>query len=578
MPELRVERRPIGYAISAAVLAVACLIWHAKLEPSMRGGQLALLEYGFIFLSTISLFNLYRCSSVRLHLRRILETPWLIFVCAAFLFFSIRRLGMHQFGGFDESFLVNITYHYLKGFRPIADWPSPMPPLFMAGLALIAHFQPFRFFSFSLFNAVFAVITCFWIFGLLRMVRIERHWALAITVAIELSTAFVLPFWWYNNSTSLVVILLLLSVIACEQEPHRFLPWLSLSASFGMVICAKPNVAFMWMVPFVLLLDARKSQWLKTVLSCLSAVVIALSICTVARISPAGLIGAYAEAAKLRGNPLLMLPFRGGGPYFVDNLVEAVIAGVLVMCTVDLLAKTIQKQQRCWPLLLACSITAFTCLEMVSTNRELKMVDLVVMLVVLFVLVTATPGTIDLNAKPVLVPIIVLFIVWSGYLGLTHMRILGIGQGFFYEPLPTHRIESGFLAGLQAGPRLIRIQDQVADALSRHPADKVFFGPLLEFEYPVFQKDVIPSLPVQWDPGNQYSPAREPELLENFKREDPDLLIILKHDYIGLENIADYIQHAPIYEIDDSYSEITLYIRKKPPQAQSVLVLQPVRN
>lgn len=560
----------MAYASIAAGLAVACLIWHAVLEPQPRGGSLELLEYAFILLSTTALYRFYQCFSERLRLCEILNLPGLVVVFAAVLFFSICKLGMYQLGGFDESFLVNTAYHYLKGFRPIVDWLSPMPPLFMAGLTLIARFLPFRLASFSLFNAIFATLTCFWIFGLLRISRFPRHWALAITVAVELSTAFVEPFWWYNNSTSLTVVLLFLSVLACQREMHRLLPWLSLCISLGMAICAKPNAALMGLSPCVLLLTWQRSQWVKTAAVYVAAIGIALSICSFARISPVGLLHSYAEAAKLRGSPLRFLPFRQPSVHFVDAFVSVGLSVLLLMSFLDLFVRKVRDARQSWPLILTCLLATITSIEMLCTNMSLKMLDLIVMFVSITVLAEESQGKIPPQFKSLVIRIALLFTVWAGYFGVIHLRILEVGEGYFYEPVPTYKISDGFLAGLDAAPRLLRVQSEVMDALSHHPARKVFFGPLLEFEYPVFQRNVIPTLPVQWDPGNQYSSERNPALLENFKRADPDLLIILKHDYVGLENVADFVQHAPIYEVDDHYRELTLYIRKQP--------VEPVKN
>jgi hypothetical protein len=104
------------------------------------------------------------------------------------------------------------------------------------------------------------------------------------------------------------------------------------------------------------------------------------------------------------------------------------------------------------------------------------------------------------NGKAALAGLLSMFLVMAGFFSVTHLRILGVGEYKYYEPLPTRTIQSGFFAGLEAAPHLQRVLAQSAEALSRYPQQLVFFGPRMEFAYAVFNQPLMRGMPLLWDP------------------------------------------------------------------------------
>ena len=568
---VRGQRPRITLAIILLTGAAAALALRSFLEPSRRDGRTVLLEYAFVVFSAIALNYLTGQSFIRERIRSLLDVKWLIFIFAALLAVWSYRLGMYQFGGYDEGFLVNLAYHYLHGYKPITDYPSTMPPLFMAGIRTVVLVLPFRWASLVMFSSLFGAVTALWFYGLFIMLRVPSHWALSLTTAIELSTMFVLPFWWYNNCTSISVLLLVVSVVCCLQSPRNTLAWVSLAISLGMTTSAKPNVALVCLTPCVLLVSRDRAQWLRAAVAFLGAISVAWIIFSVAQMPPLALLRSYREVSGSRGNPLQMYAFQQFQPW--EALILAFFAGFLLILYFDFFAKVAKRslQSRQWRLLLAVSfLTALTAFEMVCTNGETKNVDLIVLYGALVLLLLRVPSEkpIEPDGRSVLLTLTIFFAIWSGFFGIIHLRILTIGEGLFYQPLPTQRIQSGFLVGLDAGPRLLEIQKQVSDVLAKHPGSKVFFGPRLEFEAAVFGKELIPGLPVQWEPGSQYPASRTPVLLENLKRQDPDLLIFLKRDFTRMYSVGDYIREAPIYRaVLNEYPDLEIYIRQRGQEA-----------
>ena len=202
---------------------------------------------------------------------------------------------------------------------------------------------------------------------------------------------------------------------------------------------------------------------------------------------------------------------------------------------------------------------------MAGTNSEMKSSDLAPLLVAVAILCICPWDEVEASRgrKTVLVGLLSIFIAMSGLYSVIHLRIHNIGPRMYYEPLPTKTIQGGFFAGLEAGPRLQRVLSQTGEVLSLIPAQKVFFGPRMEFGYAAFGKTVTPGMPLVWDAGSLFSPQRLPGFLPNFQQRDPDLLIFLKDDYTRMGLVAFYIRTTETYQRIDLFSELTVYVRRK---------------
>jgi hypothetical protein len=110
---------------------------------------------------------------------------------------------------------------------------------------------------------------------------------------------------------------------------------------------------------------------------------------------------------------------------------------------------------------------------------------------------------------------------------------------------------------------LQRVLRQTELALERYPAKTVFFGPRMEFGYAVFGRRPLEGLPLLWDPGNMFSPERLPALLLRFQQHDPDVLIFVKNDFTRMGIVGYYIQRSATYRRDESFSDITVFVRDR---------------
>jgi len=545
----------------AVLLALGCLYCRTLYFPS--NGLTEVAEYLFIIFASIAVIAFLPIINNRINLKRVLAMRGLVYLSAAVLFCLVMKYGMYQFGGYDESGIVHAAAYYDQGLRPMVDFPSALPPLFLAGIRLALICFGMRWLSFALFAAAFASATLLWLYSLLRLASFPAHWAFVLALTFEGATMFVVPIWWYNNVTSLVTVLLLLSVLACLRAPGTSASLMSMTIALAMVITAKPNAAPACLVVLVVFATRKRSHLIKAGLACCGALALAMVVCLFAQTQPSLLWAWYREAAKLRGNPFLFYPFKLMDP--VKRIFESSFALFFSLCAGDLLMRALRQRTPSWRINFACGVIFVSALLLVLTNAEVEITSLVGMFAGCAVLCVG-PGKIEakrIHTRNLLVSLTVIFAVTEGLLGFTHTRIRTIGERMFYEPYSTQMIHTGFFRGLEAGPRLQRVLAQTQEALERYPSHTVFFGPRMEFEYAVFHRSVMYGMPLFWDSEGNFSPKRFPRMITDIRAQNPDILIFLKDDYTRMGTVADYIRSASIYERLDSFEDLTVYVKKR---------------
>ena len=550
-------------AFVSAAIAFAALWYRSSLMPMTRLDGIQICEYAFIFFASLALVALYSGFSKSWKLHRFLGIRGLIFPVAALLGAAAYKLGMHQFGGFDEGLIVHAASYYAQGLRPYVDFPSPMPPLFMAALRGAVGLLGLRWSSVLATAVTYTILTSVWMFALLRRAAMPRHWALAVTVCVEMSTMVMCPFWWYNNTSVIAVVLLLCSVLACIQQNEGVLSWTSLALSLGMVMASKPNIEPACLMVLVLLATRDKAQWLKVLSAGVVATAFACAVCAMAQMPLLPMLHSYSVVAKLRGNPLSFFPFREMG--WVDANFQGLFLILNVLCFAALLIVSARNNPRHWRAYTAFAIASAVAVLLACANGEYPNLELCIMLVAsAFLCLRPWQNSgLPIGRKMLLASLLATSFVMAGFFAAIHLRILGIGEGMFYEPLATRKIQNGFFAGLEAGPRLQAVLAQTAEVINRYPANTIFFGPRMEFEYAVFNKPPMPGMPLLWDVGNLFPSTVFPGYLLTFQHQDPDLLIFLKNDYTRMGAVGFYIQHSPTYRRIDDYSQLTVYIRNK---------------
>ena len=548
------------------VLAVAALRYRAFLMPMVRMEAIQVSEYAFVLFSTLAIIALYAGFGERLRMPRFLQSRWLILLAVPLLGAAVYRLGMHQFGGFDEGLVAHAAACYRQGMRPYADFLCTVPPFFMAGIRADGMLFGLRWGALQWLSAGFTAVTTLWMYWLLRRLRLPREWALLLTVMVELCTMVSCPFWWYNNTSIVLATLVFLSVLVCLERPELTSAWLSLAIAIGMVLAAKPNTLPILALVVLFFWRPVPGWRARAALAMCFGVLLAAGICRFAQMPLRPLLASYAEVASLRGNVFSLLPLRQG--VWPERDLQIVLLFLCALGFAAAMLAALCRRPRDLRPVAACAIAGVASLLMGATNAEWKHTDLSLLLLAVLLLnlrpwEAANSGTTYRLRSPWLVGWLAGFLLMSVYFSAIHLRIWGIGEAMFYEPAATVKVQGGFLDGLEAAPRLRRVQTEVRQVLDVHPGERIFFGPRMEFEYAAMARPPLSGKPLLWDSGNLFAPSRLPELLLRFQQHDPDVLIFLKNDFTRMGIVSYYIQRSATYRRDESYSDLTVFVRDR---------------
>jgi hypothetical protein len=561
-------RKPLLISLAALLVAVAALAYivtRSPVERALPPTALILAEYGFVYSLACAMTGVYVLASRKHWIRSgVTDFPGLILPVSLGIFSAVYKLGMHQFGGWDEGFIVHAGAFYADGFKPFIDFYCSLPPSFMAGIRAAVLLFGLRWASMQILAALFAAVISLWSFGLLRRLGMPNIWALAVTIAFQLTTSVAIPFWWFNTTSYLAAAVLILSVLVCLLPNAGGLAWASLAFSLAMVLTSKPNAGIACLAVAVLFATRDRSRWAKALVACAAATLLALLICRFAQMPPASVLQSYAEIGKLRGSPLAFFPFREMSRPMLA--IQLLFLGLNFIAFLYCFVTCWRRHPEQWRSLLVIAVAGLTSLEMICTNSEAKYSDASILLLAISILFLEPWRGWKTGAvrRTVLVGLLAVSAASGGFFAAIDQRILGIGVLSFYEPLPTRTIQGDFFDGLEAGPRMWEVLAEVQQVLDQFPSEeKVFFGPRMEFGYAAFHRTVTRGLPLAWDTGNFYSPERLPYFLLNFQKEDPDLLIFLKNDYTRMESVGYYIQNTNTYERYEGFPRLSVYVRRK---------------
>jgi len=153
--------------------------------------------------------------------------------------------GMRQFGGFDQSGLIDAGWRILCGQKVYQDFPCTLPVASYAGAALAFSWFGVFWSSFVKISVLYFLITYVWFYVILRQVLQNRLLAFALVVTAQCMTLILGSYWWYNPTTSVAIILYTSSVAAVLLRPKSAFLWLSLTLSLCLACLMKPNSAGM---------------------------------------------------------------------------------------------------------------------------------------------------------------------------------------------------------------------------------------------------------------------------------------------------------------------------------------------
>jgi hypothetical protein len=491
--------------------------------------------------------------------------------------------GVHQFGGFDESLLINAAWLLEQGLRPYVDFPETLPPFFHYGSWLCFHIFGWTLSSVAKGFAVFALVALFWTYALLRRMGVGPGFSLLLAVGSHCLIAVPRGFWWYNCLATFSAWLLLLSYLDWLERPGSWLSILSFGAASLLVFLNKPNIWPLLMATYFLLLTSRPHR--VRVLACFALLALMVGLLTwIVDFRLASMFRSYAWVGRTR-SPLAGVAFQGVGSATIVATLGALVALTGVIFLDQLLREPgrgggVTLWQGSDLFTLGCFAAFLTGAGLVFSNMESKCTDLALALLAATLLCLRTyPGTpagppwlslglfgrpgwaLEIRGTTIVIALLIAISVSALVLGFERFGIYTIGPQKFHEAdLASERPSVPFFRDLRCGKRFLRVLRQIDAVLSQHPRGEVFFGPRMEFAYAAYALPAPRGLPVWWHVGSSYSQAMIPQLVDVFRSRGFDVAVFLKDDYTYVPwEICKYLDDQ--YCKDQSWSELTVFWR-----------------
>lgn len=459
-----------------------------------------------------------------------LFTAILILILAAGL---ARIWAFQQFLGYDLSPLIDVFWRLRHQEIPGVDFINTLPPLLLL-LAKSASILPSNWFALTALN----IIWTGFIFTLLLLIAGRQHWHGLWPISIALIISMPLVYTnhlWHSSLSQLVAIAFFYALYQSLDRPTcspRIVACLVVSAA--LLILCKQNVGLPFLLATLGLLMFSKHPRRGLLLGLVAggSLLGMLFYKVVTGGAFASLIDLYCAVAGRSRPDLTMYQELAG---FISHYPLALLCTGLLF----LLWRSIQKQfdSHHEPTRLII-VFLFLSLLPLLTDWDSKINDLPLPL---FVIATRLmlhsnphePQDQAARSRRRKWQTLYLLLACFGIAcigGATRERIMQFGQPVFYEEAADQTVQQGYFQGLQTGPRLIQVIQEMDTLKKNYPRARLFFGPRIEFGYALTQSQSPKRMPLWWHPGTAYRLADETAIIQQFKHDQFDLLIFLKSD------------------------------------------------
>jgi hypothetical protein len=473
-------------------------------------------------------------------------------IAAALIGACIWFFGNRHFGGVDQSLAIDVGWRLVRGQQPYRDFICTLPPGFFLPPKWAFQLLGVSWSSLVMLTAAFGAITFVWQALLLRKLLVLDWASLAVAAAFQSLAIVIASFWWYNPLTTVAGVIYVLSALVLLREPPRAAALCSYTLALVLLASVKPNVAGLLIAFGTLILLTSKALRVR-ILAC-SAIAFAsfVGILWLQSISLPDLLRSYLSIAG-RGAPSVAVAFHD-----VNGIerIEALIAVLLALSPLAFLRPTAREID--WRRAALLVLSSATGVYAILAHGELKYVDTPFLLlpVVLAVLTPIEPRP---HARQWTLAVCLTLIAVGTSLGAMRHRIERIGFGAFFEwELDPRTPQLEFFRSLRTGPHFHNISAQINGVLNEAGAARVYFGTRLESFYAATNRDSPTGFPpLVWHRNTFHPLAREPEILDHFRRGDFDVLIFLRRDFT-------YFPHEIVAPLQRNYVLSEEHVRRYP--------------
>lgn len=446
------------------------------------------------------------------------------------------HFAQEQFGGYDLSPLIDLTWRLGRGEIPGTDFINTLPPLLLLALQPFGSGEP-RWLDLTVANIAVTLVA----YGLLvaSYPRPFRSTGFAVAVALALCVPLVYTnHIWHSSLSQLasVIFVYAVYVIVAEDNVSRGrLGWLLLATA--LVATSKQNVALPTIVgtgAFLLFWRPSRSP-LAPALTLAAGAVLGLLVASLAL----GLSFSdhlYLYRAVIGRAGMTSDLFTALKNVDSHRLLAVALAAIGLATLYSLSANPRSRPVR-WLL----GLMLMVALIPIATDWDSKFnnvtVPLFVCALLLFDPLSATaregPQAPKPHPAPALHPLLLVSLFATVYAlavvgGYRRERMMNVGP--FYEHPAGTTIARGYFRGLRTGPHFAGLLLELEQLQPMLQGRSVFFGPRIELGYLYTGSPSPRGLPLWWHPGTSYAAADQPRIVEAFGSHKPDVLVFARGD------------------------------------------------
>jgi hypothetical protein len=456
--------------------------------------------------------------------------------------YSVAPWGFRQFGSYDLSLLVDLTWRYSQGQAPGRDFPATLPTFFMAIARVSTELGSTgwaNLITLTVFiTAALAALTCY----LLIQIGIHRQ-----SILILMAMGSIVP-WistthlWHSSITAQVSATTLLAAVVIIRRPS-YLNAILLGALMGVTALSKQNVGWFVFVGIVLLLLIFRPTKAHTALIFWGVLTFGLLTMLIAKVD---LVYPVESALKLlaeRDRASMVMPPGTTDLNGIFVLFIPWVVGPLLLMTIVLLALLVSESSRSLlkkPESLFAGLAAASWLVGVYSNWDAHWNEFPIIcagIVLLFKQSDVERSSVNkdkiLDFAAIFLSVILLSVSLS--VGASRVRMRYVGPLFEQGSLQV--IEKSFLRGVEVGPAGISVVEAESVLMSKYCGtdSNLLAGPRLEFLYAQWAIASPRGLPLWWHPGSSYSVRRDlPAILKSIDNMRPVKFITLGDDMTRL--------------------------------------------
>jgi hypothetical protein len=457
----------------------------------------------------------------------------------------------NQFGGYDLSPLVDLSWRLSNGEIPGNDFINTLPLALVSAVKLISWGE-LAWTDLTFVNIAIVLGTYLFLSFSPKSQKVSWQWYSLIALVISLPLIYTNHLWHSSISQYLAVMYFYATYQVLKIDRGSITYYVFVFVASGMLALAKQNVALPILFAstlFFLCSPKTKKLLFVTIAGALTGLV----LCSIyVGSSLESFLYSY-QAVFGRGKPDFEMyrAFRSVKTHWFIALITLFCLSLFYLSS-----KKVSVRERLYLYMFALLSTI-----PILTDWDTKINNIVLPLFIVIVVVHNEKLAVNCGFKRKRSLWISLCLAYTVAMtgGYTRERMKHVGP-FYQKPLSTE-VSSGYFKGLRTGEHFYSLLSEIR-VIKRTWADKViYFGPRIEFAYLETKTRSPKGMPLWFHPGTSYSARDTQKVVEAFSSAKFHLLVFSKNDRTRIPSeILKIVEE--FYEPIGEYSTVDAYIRK----------------